>query len=278
MFFEHQKRRVDRLRKYETLDRENTDKEVAMAHRMSVPCVRLVVFSFAFLFIWSTGPISGEVLLNANFDNKSIDQPIGTGGAAVGEPTDVNINVTAYVRDTPTPTPSLEISGGDTPTTGAVRFELLESLEITQGTVVVDVALWFIDDQKFFLSIKEQGGSVHTFAKVYTAVGGAVRLSDANGYYGIIGSFTVGTTHQVRLVFDMDAGTYDVLLDGTPVVEDRSHGVLDRGIGGAIFGVDWSAPADSAFHVDDLLITADSFIFTDGFESGDMGAWSSAVN
>ena len=54
-------------------------------------------------------PHPPTTLLDANFDDKTIDAAIGTGGAAAGEPALVT-GGSAIVRDTPFSTPGLELT------------------------------------------------------------------------------------------------------------------------------------------------------------------------
>ena len=87
------------------------------------------------------GTVSAQVLLDANFDDKTIDAPIGIGGAAVGEPVYV-WNVTAIVRDSPMSSPSLEIHDDDDFGTGSAKFNFLADAEISSGFVSIAADIW----------------------------------------------------------------------------------------------------------------------------------------
>ncbi|MHC4970477.1 MAG: hypothetical protein ACYTF4_17945, partial [Planctomycetota bacterium] len=85
------------------------------------------------IMVSAGGRAGASTLLEADFDDKTIDAPIGTGGAAVGEPVSVSPNIIATVRAAPFATPSLEIvdNNDDPPSgfAGAARFEFIGSAE-----------------------------------------------------------------------------------------------------------------------------------------------------
>src|SRR5690625_4621624 len=53
----------------------------------------------AIVLCWSTTADAQELLLAADFDDKPLNQPIDTGGAALGEPVNVSTVLDAVVRD-----------------------------------------------------------------------------------------------------------------------------------------------------------------------------------
>jgi hypothetical protein len=128
-------------------------------------------------------------LLWADFNDKPIDRPIGTGGAAVGEPVHVDPWVTAIVRAYPFPTPSLETQDNDDHTAGAVRFEFLGSAEITSGIVTITTALWFDTFEDYNLYVREQGTSPRSFLSMHFTPTGAIVANDDDSSLGTIGSY-----------------------------------------------------------------------------------------
>lgn len=198
------------------------------------------------------------IYLQANFDDKPLDMAIGTGGSAVGEPVEVASSITAIVRAAPLATPSLELQDNHDFTTGTATFEFLGSAEITTGLVVISANLWFHElspGYRFMLYVREQGGAASSFATIYFNSDGSVRSFDANGSNGIIGSYQISRPFPVRLVYDMDAGTYDVYLDDQLVLADRAHGVVGSGVGSVLFGCLDDPDYDGRYSVDDILVT-----------------------
>jgi hypothetical protein len=212
----------------------------------------------AWLSVMASAAIADQVYLSADFNDKPIDQPIGTGGAEVGEPTAVDPYITAIVRSSPLGTPCLEIQDNDTYTAGYVRFELLGSAEVVTGHVVISANLQvpeFEEGGDFEINVREQGSAAYNFAELLLLSGGSVNGSDNAGYLGEIGTYAAGSTFQIILDFDMDAGTYDVSIGGTKVVEDRAHGVTGRGIGGVYFGCLHDSDLVGRYVVDDVSVT-----------------------
>ena len=199
----------------------------------------------------AAGP--GLTLLSANFDDKAIDQPIGIGGASVGEPVQVDGNVVAIVRDTPTTTPSLEIADADDFASGTVRFELENNLEVVDGILTIDVDLWFDTLDSYVMYVREPSFSVHQFLSLRFDNGGSVAYGDAAGSGGTIGSYETGRPYPVHVAFDMDAGTYDVWLDGKEVVTGRAHGITKRGVGAVLIGLNSDVNLEGSVYVDNLI-------------------------
>ncbi|MHC4589736.1 MAG: hypothetical protein ACYTAQ_10460 [Planctomycetota bacterium] len=210
------------------------------------------------IMVSAGGRAGASTLLEADFDDKTIDAPIGTGGAAVGEPVSVSPNIIATVRAAPFATPSLEIvdNNDDPPSgfAGAARFEFIGSAEITTGVVTINAELWFDVLENYNLYVREQGTSAQSFVSIKFLASGNIDANDADGSLGIIGSYETGRVYPVSLVYDMDAGTYDVHLDGSLVVAGEPHGVVGRGVGAVLFGTAHDLNLDGRFYVDNISV------------------------
>ncbi len=201
---------------------------------------------------------AGQVYLWADFNDKPINSPIGTKGASEGEPVEVYSGIIATVRAGPMPTPSLELQDDSGATTGLVAFEFLGSAELTTETVAVSADLWFHElspGYDFLLYVREQGGAAKSFANVSFNSSGEVFFSDATTpYTKLIGEYPLDRVFPIKIVFDMEAGTTDVWLDGRLVLADDTHGITDRGIGSVYFGCDYDAALDGSFYVDNISV------------------------
>ncbi len=203
-------------------------------------------------------------LLDANFDDKTVDEPIGTGGAEVGEPIDVYAGLSATVREDPFPGHALEILRSSEGSTAPVIFEFLDEASVDVGKVTVSFDVIIVTPDNYeLITVYEQGFWSSTFAKIYTDASGNLRLSDASGYYGILGLYTYSQFYNFKLVFDCVADTYDLFIDDVPIVEDRAHGKSGVGIGRLAFKIVHSASLDSGFVIDELLVTADEYTATE---------------
>ncbi len=206
-------------------------------------------------------PVSAaaETYLEATFDDKTVDQPIGTGGAEVGEPITVNEgDITAIVRAGPTPTRCIEIRDVDNYMAGAVTFEFLGSQEVTSGFLSIAVNLWFHElgpGRQFTLYVREQGGAACTFASLNFLEDGRVYLDDAAHPGDLVGDYVTGKIFPVVLNFYLEAGTYDLWLDGRQVVSQQAHGVAGCGIGSIMIGCSNDADLEGVLSVDGIRVT-----------------------
>lgn len=205
-------------------------------------------------------PAEGETTyLDATFDDKAIGEPIGMGGAELGEPVRQNEGlITAIVRQGPSPTRCLEIQDITDFGGGAVGFELLGSQELTTGFLSFAVDVWFHelgDGHQFNLFVREQGSAACNFADLYFLSDGGILLTDHTNPGTIIGSYVTGKVFPVVLNFYLDVGTYDVWLEGAQVVTQQAHGVTGCGIGSVLVGCDHDTDLNGKISVDRIRVT-----------------------
>jgi len=200
------------------------------------------------------------VLLDATFDDKTVDAPIGTGGALVGEPVSISPGIDVIVRDGVFVTPSLEIADQATLGTPFVRFEFVDSFEETAATVEITALLRFSEVDGYVFYVREQGTSGSSFSSVTFTSGGTLTITDAAGVAFSGGSYAADTDHLLEITHDLLDGTWDLSLDGTPHVTNRSHGITDRGIGAILIGVQNDAELDGSIHLDRIRVTSDGLV------------------
>lgn len=201
-------------------------------------------------------PAAAAVLLSADFEGLPLDADVPTGGAAAGQPYNV-IQTQAVVRDAPLSGRCLELQDILDYGTGTVYFDFLNGVEVTSGTVEIAVDLWFHVLQGYEVYVRESHGAASAFASIGFTGGGSVRCTDAAGNAGVIGAYEAGRLHRLRLVFDQDLGTYDVLLDDVLLLDDRAHGITADGVGGVAFATSHDVDLDGTLSIDDLVVTAD---------------------
>ena len=169
----------------------------------------LVVMAVAFI---ASGGVSAQVLLQADFDDKTVDAPIGTGGAVAGEPVRV-WNVTAIVRDAPLSSLSLELHDDDDYGTGEADFNFLANAEISSGFVSVVADIWLTSTENYYLGVRESGSAAYFFLDVEFREDGEARVWDSTGIVKIDLSYPTGRVIPIEIIFNMDAGTYDLHYD-----------------------------------------------------------------
>ena len=180
------------------------------------PVIATSLFCLLGLIVLSTAAMADEIYLEALFNDKTIDAEIGTGGATVGEPTWVSDRIAATVRATPMATPSLEIRGLQD-VDGSLEFTLLGDQELTSGMVDVSFDLWFSSlDAMSNISIYNGPSQNRRFAELGVESDGQVYLHyGQSSSAGDIGQIAIDMLYRVIFEFNMDAGTFDVWLDGT---------------------------------------------------------------
>jgi hypothetical protein len=210
------------------------------------------------LDLFSTVSTAEQIYLAADFNDKVIDEPIGIGGAEVGEPMGVASTITAIVRDGPMGSPSLEIQDNHE-WAGHADFELLGSAELTSGTVYVSADLWFdslAEGENCVVKVGEQGSNQFRFAELVFQGDGSIRLlyGDTSNINNI-GTFAAGSPYRIILEFDMDAGTFDVWLNGEQAEDDLAHEISERGIGRVRVGCRYDVDLVGHFYIDALSVT-----------------------
>lgn len=221
----------------------------------------------------AAGPI---VLLDAHFDDKTPDAPIGTGGAALGEPTFVHPVLDAVVRAEPGSgtNQELELAAGPGTSTLSTRFELLDSVEIMEGMLHIEVEFILGTSETFrsvHLYIREQGGSAVSFANLTLRDNGTLALSgDGIAPQSWPGLVQFEARNEIELMFDMDQGRYWFWFNGADLApsDGYAHGISERGIGRLSASLAASSDDPRSARMDGLLVTwlPGDAVFADGFE------------
>ncbi|MFC1573286.1 FlgD immunoglobulin-like domain containing protein, partial [Candidatus Eisenbacteria bacterium] len=152
-------------------------------------------------------------------------------------------------------TPSLEIADNDDSSAGYVLFEFLRDAEITTSLVNVGAHLWFDSLEDYKMIVREHGSAAEIFTTVLFAANGLVYVYDEGGSAGVFGPYETGRVYPVRLIYNMDVGTYSVRLDDVLVLADQPHGVVGRGVGSVGFGCAFDADYDGRFYLDNVWVS-----------------------
>lgn len=220
--------------------------------------IKLTLAGLLAMILISSHAAAETEYLEADFDDKTVDSPIGTGGPTLGEPVQLGINITATVRGAPMASPCLEIRDNDDFASGSVRFEFKSGVEITTGKVGISALLRFDSmdpGNDFHIFIREQGSSALSFANVNFISDGNVYSNNAFGPSSWIGNWEADRVYGFGIIFDMDTDTYDIWWDGQRALQDEPNTVLGvRGIGAVLFGCMNDVDTESHFFVDDILV------------------------
>lgn len=184
--------------------------------------IRVSIFTAA-LILLAVACFAEQTYLECTFDDKTVDQPIGTGGPAAGEPAWLHANMSAIVRSSPFATNGLELHDISEPDVANVGFELLNP--VSSGLAVVQVDLWFHGvGVGWIYDIVLMSEGWLSFLNLHFMPGGEFVVTDRGGQAGTLPTYPIGRSVSLRAVLDLTAGMYSVQLDGTPVVTERSLG------------------------------------------------------
>ncbi len=214
---------------------------------------------FLGLILAPTLSLAAEVYLNANFNDETIDQPVGRRGASYGEPVWVDAAAEGFVRGAPMPTPSLELVDGSSSSSCTARFSLLDGAMIASGFVVITANLWFAEmpgETPCRFYVYDDGYGV-IFVDLSFAADGTVHVADMNGAFGEAGQYTTGRVYPVAILVDMTGHTYDVWLDSQIVRDDVPINITNQTVNTIACSLGNDADLIGRFFVDDLYVTND---------------------
>lgn len=199
---------------------------------------------------------AATTILECNFDSKPIDQVIGTGGPSVGEPISLG-ELPATVRANPFPTPCLDMTEDWGFGSRHVRFEFLDGVAIATGVLDVSFDLQFAALNGFTAYLRERGSSAVSFLNITFSSDGFIMIGDLNSSGARpVGNYQAGVVLPVQLTFDLGALTWDMSVNGSPLVNDEPLGRIPEGIGAFLIGLDHDADSEGTFYMDNLKVTA----------------------
>lgn len=203
------------------------------------------------------------ILLNADLEDRPLGMPIGFGGAEVGEPVSSSPQINTLVQSDGNGGRELSYASSDTTTAGSVIWQWLDNIEVLTGQVVIGLDVRFPQRDLYAFYVRESGGSAQSFLSLRTLVSGGLRINDAAGTFDVAeASYVAGQDYRVRMAFDMDNGTYDVLLGDVVLTAGRAHGVTSgRGVGRLLTVVNNGAAINQAVGIDNLRVEASDGIF-----------------
>lgn len=176
----------------------------------------------------------------------------------------------------PMSSPSLEIHDGDNYYVGYVSFLFLADAEVHSGFVSIAAEIWMVPMENSNLGVRESGSAACSFLDLEFHVDGKVRTWGSTGIVNLDSSYPTGRVTPIEIIFNMDAGTYDLRYDDSLVLEDRAHGESSAcGVGNVFFGTLGDADYDGPYCVDNIEVV--TYLFRDGFETVGLSEWSSAV-
>ncbi len=207
--------------------------------------------------------------LGADFENKILGDPIGTGGAALGEPVSIDNGLITEVVESGMGNQALILQHTSNSTQG-LEWELLGDIEFTTGTIDVSMDLNFPTLDQYSITFVNARDADNFFTLVTFAATGSIGVTDNNGFAGFVGNYQADQDYQLKITIDSDNGLYDVEFDGNTLLGDHPHD-FNSGNGMPLLFTSFqsSAEMNSIMVIDNVEVRAvllDSLIFSNGFE------------
>ncbi len=213
-----------------------------ISHPLQAPnLARLFVFVLLFAGICTLSLCAPEAVygnqeyMTVTFDDKALDQTIGTGGPANGEPSWIDEGLGATVRSTPFGTPCLEFR--NLTGSGDMGFDL--DTPITEGIIALVSDLWFYEESDWAYSLKLRNSYNQQIATIWFQAAGVAKITAMDLEVGDV-PYATGRPIPILVVIDLDARTWSVWIDevqwvdGQPLfeqIEDFQRVIVTAGSG-----------------------------------------------
>ncbi len=210
----------------------------------------------------------GQLLLDADIEGTPLGEPIGTGGAALGEPIEISTRLVTEVGSDGASGRWLRYSSTDSATGNFITWQFRNNREVTSGQLFVswDMRLPALDGYDY--AFREAGGSSQSFPSLRLTSTGQVRLTQSGGSSVVVAgiSYVADRTYRVRYAFDFSTRTYDALLDNRVLAASRPFAITTtRGIGRFLTGFLNQSSINQPAILDNLEVRIGAQ-FVDGFE------------
>jgi len=199
-------------------------------------------------------PGTATPLLLADFDDKTVGDPIGVGGAAAGEPFAV-VDCIATVRSGIFPSPSLEIED-DSDNSGLCRFGFLGDVEPDNAPLSISLQMAFDSIDGYVLYVRERNAAAQVFLTLNFTKAGTLHFDDeaSGGLHYLTTSYVAGVPFRLEIGYEPAAGRYSVWIDNERIVHRRAHGVTTGGPGSLRIGLANDLDRDGRVRVDNLVV------------------------
>jgi hypothetical protein len=170
----------------------------------------LLFGGFCALLLCLPAPAFGDMeYMTVNFDDKTVGQPIGTGGPSNGEPSWIDDGLAAIVRSTPYGTRCLEFSSVSA--SGDMGFDL--DSPVSSGVVAIVADVWFYDNNDWMHALKLRNSYNQQIATIWFDAGGLARITalDFTTIENI--PYVTGRSIPILMIVDFDARTWSVWID-----------------------------------------------------------------
>ena len=176
------------------------------------------------------------LVLDADFNNETPDDPIRADGANRGQPVYFSRGIeqqAILIRRNDLALRLWNTARGDAQ---FARWEFLKNLEFRRGIVAFEMDVRLQSLERYEISVNGPHDDSTLFTSIrfspdrFITGGNTIEIVDSRGSTRIVGTYRSNVFQHLQLVFDMDAGTYTAKLDGHVLVANRPHSVT-TGVG-----------------------------------------------
>jgi hypothetical protein len=185
-----------------------------------------------------------------------VGQPIGTGGAALGEPVSLSGVAPTVEVGPPLGTPALQILDQSDIGSATATFEFLGGAEPADEPVSISFWVYLNIHEDYIINVREQGGASQVFLNIRFSAAGQVFFSDASnsGNVYLFHNYSAATPVRIEMAFDPENDRYSIWWNGNRVVHRQEHGITARDVGSIIFGHGFDADLDGDMRIDALKV------------------------
>lgn len=158
-----------------------------------------------------------DPVLNADFADKSLGQPIATGGAEVGEPVAMSSVLTTEVVEISPDNRGVYVERTSGTIVADVRWKFLNEVELDDGQMLADVSIAAEHFTDYRLTLR---GGTSVFYQIVFDSDGEIRRTFPGDL--LLGTYTIGTMIRVRMLCDMVERHCSTALDDAVVDSERA--------------------------------------------------------
>jgi hypothetical protein len=158
-----------------------------------------------------------DPVLNADFADKSLGQPLATGGAEVGEPVAMSSVLTTEVVEISPDNRGVYVERASGTIVADLRWKFLKEIELDDGQMLADVSIAAEHFTDYRLTLR---GGTSVFYQIVFDSDGEIRRTFPGDL--LLGTYSVGTMIRVRMLCDMVERHCSTALDDAVVDSERA--------------------------------------------------------
>jgi hypothetical protein len=200
-------------------------------------------------------------ILEADFDDKTVGSPIGTGGAAAGEPVFIPAELNTEIVSLGSGDRALDVERATSGGIPLVEWEFFDDTAVDTGTVVADFEVTMNDQSYLLVRLTDPDGEELIQVNTQPASNPInVRFPDDMFSGTEVGNYVVGTPFRLRLSCQMDDRVCSVAINDDWVMVERPFAPTSAGdfaVSSLRTGLTLLASVGHGFELNNMSVQAD---------------------